>query len=111
MSGQLTTPISEWLTRTSEKVIETSCAWVFLAGDRALKVKKPVDYGYLDYSTLEKRLWALERELRFNRSAAPDIYKRVVRIGAGGAGFELDSPGEPVEFALEMRRFDEDALN
>lgn len=110
MSGQVSTPVSEWLTAVSEKVIETSCAWVFLTGDRALKVKKPVDYGYLDYSTLEKRLWALERELRFNRSAAPDIYRRVVRIGAAGESFELDTAGEPIEYALEMRRFDEDAV-
>ena len=63
------------LASQSNRVIETSCAWVFLQGElRALKLKKPVDYGFLDFSTPDKRLWALRRELDFNRVTAPDIY-------------------------------------
>ena len=64
--------VFEWLASDAERVIETSCAWVFLQGDRALKLKKPVDYGFLDFSTPAKRRWALERELAFNRVTAPD---------------------------------------
>lgn len=65
--------VAAWLAERADKVIETSCASVYLVGDRALKVKKPVDFGYLDYSTLEKRHWALERELAFNCATAPDV--------------------------------------
>ena len=56
--------VYDWLAGQSDKVIETSCAWVFLQGERALKLKKPVDYGFLDFSTPQKRLWASQRELR-----------------------------------------------
>lgn len=97
-----------WLEGGSEKKIETGCAWVFLAGDTAFKVKKRVDLGFLDYSTLELRHWALERELRFNRAATSDIYRSVRQITrAAGGGLELDGQGAVVEYALEMRRFDE----
>lgn len=97
-----------WLESEAERKIETGCAWVFLAGDTAFKVKKRVDLGFLDYSTLDLRLWALERELRFNRPATSDIYRAVRKITrASGGGLELDGSGAVVEYALEMRRFDE----
>jgi uncharacterized protein len=99
-----------WLAGQSDRVIETSCAWVFLQGARALKVKQPVDYGFLDFSTAEKRRWALERELTFNRVTAPDIYRSVRRITRGGDGFALDGKGETLDYALEMRAFDPAAV-
>ncbi|OYX89836.1 MAG: hypothetical protein B7Y78_14240, partial [Caulobacter sp. 35-67-4] len=67
--------VAAWFADRAENTIETSCARVFLIGDAAFKVKRPVDFGFLDYSTLELRRWALERELTFNRAAAPDIYR------------------------------------
>ena len=76
----------------------------------AWKLKRPVDLGYLDFTTLERRRWAIERELAFNRSAAPDIYRTVRRITRTGKGFEFDGPGEIVDYALEMRRFDRGAV-
>ena len=94
-----------------ERMIETSISWVFLYPDRVLKLKKPVDFGFLDFASLEKRGWAAERELRFNRPNAPDIYRAVhpiVRRADGG--FALGGQGEPVEWALEMARFDETAV-
>ena len=94
-----------------ERVIETSISWVFLFRDRALKIKKPVNLGFLDFTTLRKRHWAAERELTFNRLTAPDIYRSVRSICRdGAAGFVLDGGGELVEWALEMRRFDETAV-
>ncbi|WP_312161517.1 AAA family ATPase [Phenylobacterium sp.] len=103
--------VVSWLESAAERKIETGCAWVFLAGDTAFKVKKRVDLGFLDYSTLDLRLWALERELRFNRAATSDIYRAVRKLTrAAGGGLELDGPGAVVEYALEMRRFDERAV-
>ena len=100
-----------WLKGQSERVIETACARIFLAGEVAWKLKRNVDLGYVDFSTLERRKWALERELEFNRAAAPDIYRRVRTI-TREAGGELawDGKGEVVEYALEMRRFDDGAV-
>ena len=92
----------------AERSIETACARIFLAGDTAFKVKRRVELGYLDYSTLDLRYWALDRELRFNRAAASDIYRAIRKVTrARAGGLELDGDGEVVEYALEMRRFDE----
>ena len=103
--------VHDWLAGRSDRTIETSCARVFLQGDTALKVKKPVDYGFLDFSTPEKRRWATERELRFNRATAPDIYRAVRRITREADGvLALDGEGETVDWALEMRAFDPDAV-
>jgi len=102
--------VHAWLAGQSERVIETSCARVYLIGDHGLKVKKPVDMGFLDFTTLDKRRWALERELAFNKAYAPDIYRSLHRITRQNGGFTLDGSGESVEWALEMRRFPDDAV-
>lgn len=103
--------VDAWFAIRAETRLETACARVYLAGDTAFKVKRRVDLGYLDYATLERRRWALERELAFNRAAAPDIYRAVRRVTrSAGGGLELDGPGPVVEHALEMRRFDETAV-
>ncbi len=103
--------LSDWFAGHAERTIETSCARVFLAGGRAWKIKRPVDYGYLDYSTTDKRRWALERELRFNRLAAPDIYLCVRSVTREADGkLAVDGSGEVLEHVLEMRRFDENAV-
>ena len=88
--------------------IDTHAASVFLAGDRALKVKRAVRFPYLDYSTLAKRKAACEDELRVSRPFAPQIYRRVVPITQGADGLlAIDGEGAPVEYAVEMARFDE----
>jgi aminoglycoside phosphotransferase family enzyme/predicted kinase len=99
-----------WLSCIAEQVIETHCARLYLAGDTAWKLKKPVDLGYLDFTTLEQRRWALERELVFNRASAPDIYRRLRTVTREGDGLAFDGAGEAVDYALEMRRFDETAV-
>src|SRR5262245_9986440 len=92
------------------KRIDTHAASVFLAGERAFKVKRAVRFPFLDYSTLAKRKSACEAELRINRVFAPDIYRRVVAITReGDARLKLGGAGTPVEWTLEMRRFDENA--
>jgi aminoglycoside phosphotransferase family enzyme/predicted kinase len=97
-----------WLSGQADRTIETACARVFLLPDRALKVKRHADLGYADFTTPEKRLWALDRELAFNKAAAPDIYRAVRRVTReAGGGLAIDGAGETVEYLLEMRRFDD----
>src|SRR5215470_13267527 len=88
--------------------IDTHAASVFLEGTRALKIKRAVRFPFLDYSTLAKRKAACETELRINRPFAPEIYRRVVPIMRADDGlFSLGGDGTPVEYAIEMTRFDE----
>ncbi|MBV9532006.1 MAG: AAA family ATPase [Bradyrhizobium sp.] len=88
--------------------IDTHAASVFLEGDRALKIKRAVSFPFLDYSTLPKRKAACEEEMRINRQFAPQIYRRVLPITRGADGsLSLDGSGTPVEYAIEMTRFDQ----
>ncbi len=90
--------------------IETHAAVVFLAGERALKIKRAVRFPFLDYSTSAKRKAACDEEIRINRPSAPQIYRRVVAITQGGDGaLSIDGDGAPIEYAVEMTRFDERA--
>ncbi|MGB9366024.1 MAG: AAA family ATPase [Xanthobacteraceae bacterium] len=89
--------------------IDTHAASVFLAGDRAYKVKRAVRFPFLDYSTLAKRKEACEAELAVNRPFAPQIYLGVVPITRTDKGLALGGDGEAAEWAVEMRRFDENA--
>jgi uncharacterized protein len=88
--------------------IDTHAAAVFLEGTRALKIKRAVRFPYLDYSTLAKRKAACDEEIKVNRPFAPQIYHRVVPITQNTDGsLSIDGSGPPVEFAIEMTRFDE----
>jgi aminoglycoside phosphotransferase family enzyme/predicted kinase len=88
--------------------IDTHAASVFLEGNRALKIKRAVRFPYLDYSTLEKRKAACDEEMKVNRPFAPQIYRRVVPITQASDGsLDIDGEGTPVEFAIEMTRFDD----
>ena len=94
--------------------IDTHAARVFLVGDRAFKLKRPVHFSFLDFSTVEARYRALASELTLNRRTAPDLYLRLVAVVRAGDGYALvptDDPdsaepaGEIVDWLLEMRRF------
>ena len=87
--------------------VDTHASIVFLGKDRVLKVKRAVRLPFLDYSTREKRKQACDEELRVNTLFAPDLYRRVVPITLGEAGLAVDGSGTPVEWAVEMARFDE----
>ena len=88
--------------------IDTHAASVFLEGDRALKIKRAIRFPYLDYSTLVKRKAACEQEITINRRFAPQIYRGIVPITEDSQGaLSIDGEGAPVEFAIEMIRFDE----
>src|SRR4029079_3406904 len=91
------------------KRIDTHASMVFLGDDRVLKIKRACRLPFLDYSTLEKRKQACEEELRVNAGNAPELYRRVVAITRYADGrFEIDGSGTPVEWAVEMMRFDDD---
>jgi hypothetical protein len=88
--------------------IDTHAASVFLAGNRALKVKRAVRFPFLDYSTLAKRKEACAAELAVNAPFAPQIYRGVVPITREADGtLAIAGSGTPIEWAVEMRRFDE----
>lgn len=91
-------------------VVETHAALVFLTGERAFKLKKAVNLGYLDFTTLDKRRHALERELKLNRRTAHDMYRRVLPVTEAQGKFALDGVGAPVDYVLEMKRFAKGAL-
>jgi aminoglycoside phosphotransferase family enzyme len=86
---------------------ETHMSWVFLAGDRAYKLKKPVRFPYLDFSTLSRREAACRAEFSLNRRLAPDVYIGVVPLVASRRGLSLGGEGETVDWLVVMRRLDE----
>src|SRR5262245_35751532 len=90
---------------------ETHGALVFLASDDAWKIKRAVRFPYMDFSTLDKRRAVCAREVEINRRLAPELYLGCVPITRTRDGrLEFDGAGEPVEWAVRMRRFDQSAL-
>lgn len=91
------------------ELIETHISWVILAGDFAYKIKKPVDFGFLDFSTLEKRHTCCKQELRLNRRLAATIYLDVVAITGSPNRPRLSAGGEILEYAVKMMQFPQSA--
>src|SRR5262249_31340734 len=92
-------------------IIETHVSLVFLAGDRAYKLKRAVKFPYLDFSTVDRRRVACRAELELNRRTAPELYleaRPVVRPPNGGLGFAAEGPA--IDWVVVMRRFDQAAL-
>ncbi len=87
------------------EVIETHISVVLLTGTFAYKFKKPVNLGFVDFSSLEKRKYYCSEELRLNRRLAPDLYMGVVRITGSIQQPELDGAGECLEYAVKMKQF------
>jgi aminoglycoside phosphotransferase family enzyme/predicted kinase len=82
----------------------THISWVFLTDHDVWKVKRPVDYGFLDYTTLERRRHFCEEEVRLNRRLAPDVYLGVVPVRGSPAGPTLTGDGAILDYAVHMRR-------
>jgi aminoglycoside phosphotransferase family enzyme/predicted kinase len=89
------------------ELLETHISWVVLTGEYAYKIKKPVDLGFLDFQTLERRRHYCEEELRLNRSWAPRLYLDVVPIVYSEGHYRVGGAGVPVEYAVRMRQFDQ----
>ena len=92
------------------QLIQTHASLIFLTGEYAYKIKKSVDYGFLDYSTLDKRKHFLNEELRLNREIALELYLKVLPISSDNGEFVIESSKNIVEYALKMRQFSQDNL-
>jgi uncharacterized protein len=92
------------------RLIQTHISFVVIAGDYVYKWKKPVNFGFLDFSTLEKRKFYCERELVLNRRLCPEVYLDTVTINAADGRLSLDGPGEVVEYGIKMAHMPEDRM-
>ena len=88
------------------EVVETHISWIFLTDSWAYKVKKTLDLGFLDFSTLQKRHHYCNEELRLNRRLCPEIYLSVLPVVRSANTFLIDGEGEIADYAVKMVRFD-----
>jgi len=96
---------------TSIDIIETHISFVILTGRFVYKIKKPVDFGFLDFSTLEKRKYYCEEEIRLNKRLCPDLYLGVVSITEDEKGrLSINGKGRVVEYAVKMKQFPQEAI-
>ena len=86
---------------------ETHMSWVFMAGERVYKLKKPVCFPYLDFSTIERRAAACRAEDALNRRLAPDVYLGVVPLTEASNGYAIAGSGQISDWLVVMRRLDE----
>lgn len=92
------------------RVIETHISWILLTGSWAYKIKKPVNLGFLDFTTLESRRHFCEQELQLNRRLAARIYEAVVEIRGTPDRPIVEGPGPVLDYAVKMREFAQEAL-
>ena len=86
------------------ELIQTHISYIFLTKNHAYKIKKPVNFGFLDFSTLRKRHYFLEQELVLNRRLAPEIYLAVLPLVARDGKLQLNGEGKAIEYTLQMVR-------
>ncbi len=91
-------------------LVQTQISAVFLADEWVYKVKRPVSYDFLDFTSLEKRRYYCEQEVSLNRRLCPDTYVGVVPVVRSGSGLCMEGQGEPVEYAVKMRRLPSDRM-
>jgi len=92
------------------QVLETHISWVILTGDYAYKLKKPVNLGFVDFTTLARRRQFCDEEIRLNRRLAPELYLGVQPVFGTRQQPTLCGVGEPIEYAVQMRQFDQSDL-
>lgn len=106
-----TVGLIEYLSRDlGAKVVQTHASWVLITPDVVYKIKKPVNFGFLDYSTLEKRKENCQKEVILNRRLCPHIYLGVVPISLVDGRYMLEDDSNVVEYAVKMKRIPEDSL-
>ena len=92
------------------ELVQTQMSFVCLTGRYVYKVKKPVNLGYLDYTTLEKRRFYCQREVELNRRLCPDAYLGVVSITQDKGDFLVEGQGKALEYAVKMQRLPQEAM-
>jgi len=92
------------------ELVQTHISFVFLTENFVYKVKKAVNFGFLDFETLEKRRFFCEKELELNRRLCPDMYLEVAPINQKGKAIKINGTGKTVEYALKMRRLPQDKI-
>jgi len=91
-------------------VIETHISWIILTGDYAYKIKKPIHFSFVDFSTLEKRQFYCHEEMRLNSRLAPDLYLSIVDITGDPENPSFKNTGKTIEFAVKMRQFSQKSM-
>jgi len=89
------------------RLIETHVSFIFLTDSFVYKVKKPVDFGFLNFTTLDRRRFYCEEEVRLNRRLCPEIYLGVVELRSGPAGAAFEGSGTLIDYAVKMKRLPE----
>jgi hypothetical protein len=92
------------------ELVQTQMSFVFLTDDYVYKVKKPVNLGYLDYTTLDKRQFYCQREVELNQRLCPDVYLGVVPITRHKGHISIEGQGKVIEYAVKMRRLPQEAM-
>nr|WP_314877934.1 AAA family ATPase [uncultured Pseudomonas sp.] len=92
------------------QLIETHISWVLLTGEYAYKIKKPMNFGFLDFTSLAQREHFCNEELRLNQRLTDDLYLDVLPITGSAEAPQLGGEGAPIEFALRMRQFPQSNL-
>lgn len=95
---------------TEFKLYQTHISWVLLTGEYAYKIKKPMDFGFLNFTTLEKRQFFCQQELKLNQRLAPELYLDVLPISGSEEAPLLGDGSAPFEYAIKVRQFDNDKL-
>ncbi len=92
------------------EMVQTQMSFAFLTDDYVYKVKKPVNLGYLDYTTLDKRQFYCQREIELNRRLCPEVYLDVVPVTQDKSNILMGGQGEVIEYAVKMRRLPQEAM-
>lgn len=92
------------------RLLQTHISWVLLTGPFAYKIKKPVNFGFVDFSTVERRRWFCQEELRLNQRLAPDLYVDLCAIHGPVERATFVGPGAVLELAVRMHQFDQNLL-
>ena len=102
--------IEELIKKYNFKLEETHISWVLIGKNTVYKIKKPVDFGFLDYSNLDKRLEFCQKEIELNSRLAKNIYLGVSKIVKTQGGIDIDRDGEIVDYAVKMKKIPQDKM-
>src|SRR6266567_6185197 len=95
---------------TSVHLVQTHVSFIFITDAFVYKIKKPVDFGFLNFSTLDRRRFYCNEEVRLNRRLCPDIYLGVVEVRETAGGAMIDGEGTIVDYAVKMKRLPEERM-